>query len=162
MPGLAHDRVRALLRSALWLALGAWIGAFLLCGAVVVPAAFEGVAEPARAAAVVGRVLGPLQLAGIVVGIALAALGGALGRGRIAVALPLALAACCAANHFVVSPAVAAIDLADPAAGAGAGARFARLHQVSVALFLAASAGAVALGVLHLARELREERPGET
>jgi len=161
VPHLASDRIRAALRIALWLALGGWIGALLLSGGFVVPAAFTSGAEPAIAARLVGRVLGPLHLAGIVLGLALAALGGALGRGRLAVGLALALVACCVVNHFVVSPAVAAIDLTDPAAGAaGAGARFANLHRLSVALFFAVAAGAIALAVIHVVQELREDRPG--
>lgn len=156
MPDPAR-RSRVLARVLLWTALGAWLGALLLCGAVVVRAAFEVLPDPALAGRLVGRVLGPLQLAGIVLGALLAALGGALGRGRLAVALPLALAALCAANHFAVAPAVAAIDLADPAAGADAGARFASLHQLSVGLYLATGVGALLLGALHGVHELREE-----
>jgi hypothetical protein len=122
--------------------------------------AFEVVPDPDVAGQLVGRVLGPLQVAGIVVGLGLAALGGWLGRGPLAVGLPTLLALLCAANHFGVAPAVAAIDLADPAAGAGDGARFARLHQLSVWLYLATAGGALVLAALHAARELREEAPG--
>lgn len=147
-------------RIALWLLLGGWIGALVLCGGVVARAAFEVVPQPAVAAHLVGRVLGPLQLAGIVLGVGLAVLGGALRRGWLAVALPLALAVCCALNQFGVMPAVASIDLTDPAAAVGSGARFARLHRVSVGLFLATLAGAILLSALHVARELREAPPG--
>jgi hypothetical protein len=160
VPGLAHHRVRTLQRIALWIGLGGWIGALLLCGGVVVGAAFQEVGDPQVAARLVGRVLGPVQLAGIALGVALSALGGAMGRGRIAVALPLLLAGLCAVNHFGVSPAVAAIDLGDPAAGPGAGLRFARLHQLSVGLFVAVAIGTILLALMHVARELREDRPG--
>lgn len=160
MAGPASHRARALQRIALWLALGGWIGALLLCGGVVVGAAFELVPDPGVAAALVGRVLGPVQLAGIGLGLGLAALGGALGRGGLAVALPILLAALCAANHFGVSPAVAAIDLADPAAGPDAGLRFARLHRLSVGLFVAVAVGTLLLAALHAARELRQGGPG--
>lgn len=159
MPGPARLRLHPALRILAWLLLGGWIGALLLCGAVVVPAAFQVSPEPRLAAHLVGRVLGPLQVAGMALGVALSALGGASGRGRWAVVLPLVLAACCAANHFAVSPAIAAIDLADPAAAPGAGVRFARLHQLSVGLFLATAGGAVLLAVLHATQELRGERP---
>ena len=160
MVGPAPRRARALERIVLWLALGGWIGALLLCGGVVVGAAFELVPDPGVAATLVGRVLGPLQVAGVGIGLGLAALGGTLGRGRLAVALPVLLAALCAANHFGVSPAVAAIDLADPAAGPDAGLRFARLHRLSVALFVGVAVGTLLLAALHAARELREEGPG--
>jgi hypothetical protein len=159
VPGPARHRARVLGRVLLWTALGGWLGALLLCGAVVARAAFEVVPDARVAGHLVGRVLGPLQLAGIGLGMLLAALGGSLRRGWLAIALPVLLAAFCAANHFGVAPAVAAIDLADPAAGAGAGVRFARLHQLSVGLYLATGLGLLLLAALHAARELREERP---
>jgi hypothetical protein len=159
VPGPASRRVRVLGRVLLWTALGGWLGALLLCGAVVVRAAFEVVPDSDVAGDLVGRVLAPLQLAGIALGVGLAALGGILGRGRLAVALPLALAALCAANQFGVAPAVAAIDLSDPAAGPDAGARFALLHQLSMGLFVATAAGALLLAALHAAIELREDAP---
>jgi hypothetical protein len=162
MPGPARQRARVLARVLLWTALGGWLGALLLCGGVVVRAAFELVPDPRLAAHLVGRVLGPLQLAGIFLGLLLSALGGALGRGRLAVGLPLALAALCGANHFLVAPAVAAIDLTDPALGADAGARFARLHQLSVGLYLATAIGALLLGALHVVHELGEEARKKT
>jgi hypothetical protein len=159
VPAAARRPVQILGRILLWAILGGWIGALLLCGAVVVRAAFEVVPDPRLAGHLVGRVLAPLQLAGIGLGLGLAALGGSLGRGRLAVLLPLVLVALCAANHFGISPAVAAIDLADPAAAPDAGARFARLHQLSVALFVATALGALVLAALHAAIELREESP---
>jgi len=150
---------RVLGRVLLWLALGGWLGALLLCGAVVVRVAFEVVPDSEIAGHLVGRVLRPLQLTGIGLGLLLTALGGWLRRGWPAVLLPLALAGLCAANQLWVAPAVAAIDLTDPATGADAAARFARFHKLSVWLYLATSLGAVALAVLHGVAEVREERP---
>lgn len=146
-------------RVLLWTALGGWLGALLLCGAVVVRVAFEVVPDSEIAGRLVGRVLGPLQLTGMGLGVLLAALGGWLRRGWPTVLLPLALAGLCAANQLWVAPAVAAIDLTDPATGAEAAARFARFHQLSVWLYMATSLGALGLAVLHGAAELREERP---
>ncbi len=132
----------------------------LLFGAVVARAAFVAVPDPGTAAQLIGRVLGPLQLGGIGVALALSALGGLLGRGRAAIIVPLLLGSLCAINHFGVSPAVAAIDLADPALAATAGVRFARLHQLSVWLFGATAFGALALAALHARCELRHEVRG--
>lgn len=160
MPAPAHGRARALQQIVLWLALGGWIGALLLCVGVVIRAAFELVPQPVAAAHVVGRVLGSLQLTGMALGVGLAALGGTLRRGRLVVALPLLLAILCAVNQFGVMPAVAAIDLTDPAAGPGAGARFALLHRASVSLFTATLVGAIALAALHAVRELGEAPHG--
>ncbi len=148
---------RILARILLWLLLGGWIGAMLLFGAVVARAAFIAIPDPGIAAHLIGRVLGPLQLSGIGIALVLSALGGFLGRGRSVVAVPLSLGVLCAINHFGVSPAVAAIDLADPALAATAGARFARLHQLSVWLFGATAVGALVLAALHGRRELRQD-----
>lgn len=158
MAGRAHDGFRRLQGIAVWLGLGGWIGVLVLCGGLVARAAFQEIGDPHVAARFVGRVVGAVQLTGIFLGLALATLGGTLRRGRLAVALPLVLVALCAANQFWVSPAVAAIDLTDPAAAAGAGMRFARLHELSVGMFTAVTIGAVVLVLLHLVRELREDR----
>ncbi len=151
---------RIFARIALWLLLGGWIGAMLLFGAVVARAAFVAVPDPGIAADLIGRVLGPLQLTGMVLALALAALGGSLERGRAALVLPLLLGALCAINHFAVSPAVAAIDLADPGLASAAANRFARLHRLSVWLFGATAIGALALAGLHARQELRHRAPG--
>lgn len=131
----------------------------MLFGAVVARAAFVAVPDPGIAAHLIGRVLGPLQLSGIVLSLAISALGGLLGRGRAVVAFPLLLGVLCAVNHFGVSPAVAAIDLADPALAGSAGARFAVLHRLSVWLFGATAVGALALAALHTRHELRQDAP---
>jgi hypothetical protein len=146
-----------LLRPLLWALLGGWIGAMALFGGVLARAAFE-VAPPETAGRLVGRVLGPLLLGGAAAGITLAALGGILRRGAIAVALPLLLVAACLLSHFWVSPAVAAIQLGDPGAGPDAGVRFARLHALSMGLFLGTALGLVLLAVLHAWHEHRESR----
>jgi sirohydrochlorin ferrochelatase len=131
----------------------------LLFGAVVARAAFEVIPSPEVAGHLVGHVLGPLQLAGAGAGVALAALGGSLHRGRIAVILPLLLAVACLVNHFGVSPAVAEIRLAriaDSGSDPGLAQRFARLHFLSVSLFMVTAAGALALAVVHALAEARE------
>jgi sirohydrochlorin ferrochelatase len=150
---------RAVLRPVLWIALGAWLGAMLFFGAVVARATFEVIPSADLAGQLVGRVLAPLQLGGAAVGIALSALGGALGRGRVAVLLPLLLALVCLVNHFGVTPAVAEIRLgrlADAGADPGMAQRFARLHLLSVSLFMVTASGAVLLAVVHALAEARE------
>ncbi|HTY16915.1 MAG TPA: DUF4149 domain-containing protein [Myxococcota bacterium] len=150
---------RAVLRPALWIALGAWLGAMLLFGAVVARATFEVIPDADLAGRLIGRVLGPLQLGGAVIGFALSALGGALGRGRIAVVLPLVLALVCLVNHFGVTPAVAEIRLArlgEAGANPQMALSFSRLHFLSVSLFMLTAAGAIALAVVHARAEARE------
>jgi len=135
----------------------------LLFGAVVARAAFEVIPSPEVAGHLVGRILGPLQLGGAGIGVALAALGGALHRGRLAVILPLLLAALCLVNHFGVSPAVAEIRLAriaESGSDPGLAERFARLHFLSVSLFMTTAAGALALAVIHGLAEAGEPSGG--
>jgi hypothetical protein len=137
--------------------LGAWFGAQALFGLLAL-SAFEAGVGPELAARVVARVLGPLELGGAAAGLALALMGGALRRGRVAVGLPLLLAVLCLTSHFGVSPALAEIRLGSPDSPADAGLRFAQLHRLSVGLYLAAVAGVLALGLLHARREC--ELPG--
>lgn len=138
--------------------LGAWAGALLLFGGVLVRTVFVTVPQPEVAGELVGRILGPLQLAGAGAGVILATLGGALRRGALVVVLPLLLSGACLVNHYGVSPAVARIELADPAADPDAGVRFARLHRLSVVLFSTVAGGVLLLGVAHGLQELREGR----
>lgn len=148
MPPSAHRR--AALRALLWSILGAWLALMLFVGSVVAPAAFRVLPSPELAGDLVGRVLGPVHGFGAVAGVALAALGVALGRGRLAVGLPLLLSALCLLNHFGVSPAVAEIRFDDLQPGDAE--RFRRLHQLSVGLFVAVGAGVIALVGLHARR----------
>lgn len=150
-------RTHVSLRILLWLLLGGWLGAMLLFAGGIARATFATVPDPSLAAKVVGLVLGRLEVSGMVLALVLSALGGALGRGRVAVVLPLLIGAICALNHYAVSPAVAAIDLTAPDLPAGAGARFAFLHRASVWLFGAALVGGLALAALHAVLELRRE-----
>lgn len=151
----APARSSSLLLPLLWSLLGAWLGGLALFG-LLARAAFSVGASPEVAGHVVGRVLGPLELAGAAAGLALALLGAALGRGGLAVGVPLLLAALCLVSHFGVSPRLAEIRLGSPDAPEDAGQRFARLHQLSVALYAATVLGVSALALIHGRREARE------
>jgi hypothetical protein len=145
------------LRPLLWLVLGTWLGAMALFAADVAPAAFRVLPSPDLAGALVGAVLGGLQLAGAAAGALLAVLALALGRGPLAIALPLALAGLSLANHLGVTPAIDAIRLAGPNALADPilARRFAHLHHLSVLLFGTTMAGLLALAALHAHAEAR-------
>jgi hypothetical protein len=138
--------------------LAAWLGAAALAAAVVAPAAFAVLPTRALAGALVGRVLPPLFVAGVVVGVAAAALqwGGGPARGA-RVALPLVIALTCAVAQLGVAPRIArvrgeigpsveALAPTDPRRR-----EFGRLHGVSVALLglagLAAIGAVVATGL---------------
>jgi len=143
------------LRVALWWILGAWFGALLLFAFVVAPNAF--VILPAELAGqLVSPVLGSMQLYGIAAGLALAGLAGTTGRGKLLVALPLALALLCAISHFGVTPGIAAVrpSALGPESGEQAAARFALLHRASMLLYAAVGLGVGLLTVLHARADL--------
>jgi hypothetical protein len=139
--------------------LAAWLGAAALAAAVVAPAAFAVLPTRALAGALVGRVLPPLFVAGVVAGVAVAALQWSLPaphRG-LRVALPLVVALACAAAQFGVGPRIARVRAEiGPSVDALAPTdprrrEFGRLHGVSVAMLgaggLAAAAALAAAGL---------------
>lgn len=137
------------MRSLLWLWLGVLIGTMGFFGALT-RVVFEVVPQPEIAGLLVRRTLGPTLAIGSVSGLALAALGAALRRGWVVVALPLVISIACIVNQFGVSRAVAEIQLNDPALAPGMAARFGMLHQLSVWLFMTAAAIAVLMAAIHL------------
>jgi hypothetical protein len=152
VPSPARVRPR-LLRGLLFSTLGAWIGALSFFVGLA-HAAFQVVPDPAAAAHLVGRLLAPLEFGGTAAGLIVAALGGVLGRGRIVVALGLAVAATCLVNQVGVVPLLSRIHLGD--ATAGTGLRFSHLHSLSMALFGATFLGVLLLWGLHLRAEWME------
>jgi hypothetical protein len=146
---------RPWLRALLWLALGIWIGAMGLFGAMT-RVAFEVIPTPEIAGHLVSRLLEPLLMTGAVLAAGLAGLGAALGRGRLAIGVPLLLAMTCLVNQFGVSRAVAEIHLADPGLAPGLAARFAALHQLSVWLFIGTGLGALLLAAIHARIDVSE------
>lgn len=143
------------LRSALWLALGVWIGAWTLFGAVVAPTAFRVLPTTEMAGALVGPMLRALHLYGACAGVALALLARALGRGPLCVGLPFLLAALCLYSEFGITAEISEIrDLAfGPEGSAKASARFQSLHRRSVAVFASVGVGALVLLGLHARAE---------
>jgi hypothetical protein len=156
--GIERTGWELLLRSALWLTLGTWIGAWLLFGAVVAPTAFRVLPSTAVAGSLIGPVLEALHLYGAGSGALLALLAVILGRGPLLVGLPLLMSAVCLYSHFGVSAELSEIrDLAFGAGGAPEfAARFTRLHRVSLGLFLGLGVAAVGLLVLHSRADIGE------
>ena len=159
------------------LLLAAWLGAAVLAAAVVAPAAFAVLPTRTLAGALVGRVLPPLSVSGIAVGVLAAA---AAWRDRAAtppdaryalarLVLGVLVVAACSAAQLVVAPRIAAVraeigpsiealERGDPRRAA-----FGRLHGLSVAALgvaMLAGAAAVALGALPGSR--RAEAPGSS
>ncbi len=137
------------LRSGLWLLLGSWIGGWLLFGLVVAPTVFR--VAPEAAGQLIGPVLASLHGYGALAGLALAGLAWALGRGGLCVALPVGMALACLGSEWIVTPAIdEARGLAFGAGGSELAAlRFRRLHQISVAIYLAVGLAALGLLALH-------------
>jgi hypothetical protein len=158
--GGGSDLGAAALRAALWLLLGGWVGSWGAFAMLVAPAAFRVLPTP-LAGELVSPVLAALHLGGAGAGLALALLGRVLGRGRVAIALPLLLSALCLISHFGVTPQIA--ELREAAFGAtgseAVAARFQRLHGLSMLLFSAVLAGALVLVGLHARADVRA-RPG--
>ena len=144
------------LRSCLWLLLGSWIGAWLLFAFGVSITAFQ-VLAPDQAGRVVGPLLSGLHLYGAGAGVGLALLAWALRRGPLTIALPLAAGALCAVSQLAVTPEIASLrQLAlGPEGDLASAARFAHLHQLSMLLFSAVGAAAIALVPLHVRADLR-------
>jgi len=156
--GIERRGWELLLRSALWLTLGSWVGAWLLFGAVVAPTAFRVLASTEVAVSLVGPVLEALHLYGAAGGALLALLAILLGRGPLLVGLPLLMSAVCLYSHFGVSAELSEIrHLAFGTDGAPEfAARFTRLHRVSLGLFTGLGAAAVGLLVLHSRADIGE------
>ncbi len=143
-----------LLRPALWVVLGAWIGALVFFGIGVAPALLTHAPSP-LAGELVRATLAALDWSGVVAGLALAVLGALLARGRVATALPLILVLLCLASQLWVAPAIAAVrpTAAENLGREGLATRFRTLHRVSVSLYAATGLGALALVVVHAKRE---------
>jgi hypothetical protein len=138
--------------------MASWIGAALLAVGVVAPGAFAVLPSRTMAGAMVGRVLPTLFVAGIVVGLSVAAMVGQLGasgarRGATVAALVAALA--CATAQFVVTPKLDRLraEIGGPvdalAAGDARRVAFGVFHGYNVAgLAVAMVGGAVCLSYL--------------
>ncbi len=150
----------AFVRSALWISLGSWIGAWGFFAFVVSRVAFQLLPGDV-AGDLAGRLLGTLHYGGAGAAVVAAAAAYLLGRRGILVLLPLILAALCLASELWLSPAVAA--LRPSAVGAAATEEssrlFARLHALSLGLFLAIHLASILLLVLHVRRDGRPAPP---
>jgi hypothetical protein len=160
MAGAPGALAGALVRAALWLLLGGWLGAWTLFALGVAPVVFRVL--PSRSAgAVVGPVLSALHLYGAFAGAGLAALALRLRRGRVAVLLPLAMAALCLASELAVTPAIDRLrELAfGPGGSAEDAGRFWQLHGLSMGLFATVGGLGLVLAGLHARADARAASP---
>jgi len=139
------------LRSCLWLVLGVWLGAWMLFAVGVAPIAFRVLPSTEVAGSLVSPLLRGLHLYGMAAGLTLAGIAAGLGRGRLLVMLPVALAGLCAVSEFWVTAAISLVrpEAFGPGATADAAARFSSLHITSRTLYFFVLVGLVALTMLH-------------
>lgn len=142
------------------LAWAAWLGAALLTVAVVAPGAFAVLPSRSLAGTMVGRVLPVVLVAGMLIGVAVAALVGVGPGRRVPSITALCAAAACAVSHFLVDPRIAQLraEIGGPvdalAADDARRVAFGLLHGYSVGgLGVAMLAATLSLAfTLHLAR----------
>ena len=149
-------------RLAVIVLLAAWLGATLIVGAVVAPAAFAVLPTRTLAGALVGRVLPPLFWSGAAIGVGAAVMAWRSQRIPALVAALVIVAATVAAQ-LIVAPRIEAVraSVEGPidALPRGDSRRlaFGRLHGASVALL--GLAGAAALVTLLLTARAAPEAP---
>lgn len=153
---------QTVMRTALWLAMGTWVGSWSFFAFVVSRIAFQMLPGDV-AGDLAGSLLAILHFSGAAAALIAAAAATALGRRGLAVGLPVLLAIICLASELWLSPEVAAVR--PSALGAANTAetqqQFRLLHRLSLGLFLAthlASIGLVGLFARLDARELAELR----
>ena len=131
--------------------LSLWLGAALVVGAVVAPAAFAVLPTRTLAGALVGRVLPALFWSGAAVGLLVAMLGRDRGASRRRL-LGVAVTVACLVAQLVVAPRIARVraDVAEPidrlSREDARRVAFGRLHMASVALL--GVAGLAGVGAL--------------
>jgi hypothetical protein len=129
--------------------LGAWLGAALLFAVAVAPASFQVLPTRALAGALVGRVLPPLQVAGMVVAVISLLLTWSIGGNVLQRASLIAVAVLSAVAQFLIDPRIERIreraaDRFDALAPTDPiRATFGRLHAASVACLGAAMLASV-------------------
>ena len=129
---------QTVLRTALWLALGGWVGAWAFFAFVVSRLAFQ-VLPGDVAGDLAGALLATLHYGGAAAAFVVAGASVALGRRGWVVALPVVLGLLCLGSEIFLSPEVAAVRPSTLGAEntAETQQRFRILHAVSLGLFMA-------------------------
>ena len=134
-------------RVGLWLCLSAWVGSWLCFALVVAPLAFRVLPSTEVAGTLVSPALAWLHRSGAVAALVVAGLAAALGRGKLAVGLPLLLALLTLVSEFGVTPELAALreGAFGQAGNLEAASAYRRLHGLSMSLFTVVLLGALFL-----------------
>lgn len=153
---------RTVLRSALWLALGGWVGSWAFFAFVVSRLAFQML--PGNVAGdLAGVLLGVLHFGGAIAAFVVAGAHVALGRRGWVVGLPVVLGLVCLASEIWLSPEVAAVRPSSLGADntSETQQRFGTLHAVSLGLFMAIHLASIALVWLSARLDSLDARAGE-
>ena len=153
---------QAVLRTALWLSIGGWVGAWAFFAFVVSRLAFQ-VLPGDVAGDLAGVLLAFLHWGGALAAFVAAAAAVPLGRRGWLVGLPVALGVICLGSEFFLSPAVAAVRPSTLGAAhtAETQQQFRVLHAVSLGLFMAVHAASYALVWGHARRDAADVRQAE-
>ncbi|MHA7836471.1 MAG: DUF4149 domain-containing protein [bacterium] len=146
-------------RTTLWLSLGGWVGSWAFFAFVVSRVAFR-ILPGDVAGDLAGRLLETLHFGGAALALAAAGSAWLLGRRGLLIGLPVVFAAVFAASELWLSPTIPPVppNATGEAASEASSLRFARLHALSLGLFLAVHLASIGLVVLHARRDVRLER----
>jgi len=150
---------QSVLRTALWLSLGTWVGSWGFFAFVVSRIAFQ-VLPGDVAGDLAGSLLTILHFGGAVAALVAAGAAIALGRRGWVVGLPVALAIVCLSSEIWLGPEVAAVRPSTLGAQSTVetGQRFRLLHGISLGLFMIVHLASVLLIVLHARLDARMAR----
>lgn len=147
---MTSENRQGLLRTTLWISLGAWVGSWGFFAFVVSRVVFR-VLPGNVAGDLASTLLTDLHLGGAAAALVAAGSAAALGRRGVFVALPVGLALISMMSEIWLSPEIAAVR---PSAIGAAGtaltaARFSHLHRLSLGLFLGVHLASIVLIALH-------------
>ena len=150
---------QTVMRTALWLALGGWVGAWGFFAFVVSRLAFQ-VLPGDVAGDLAGALLSILHYGGAIAAFVVAGANVGLGRRGWLVGLPVGLGLLCLGSEWLLSPEVAAVR---PTALGAANTmetqqRFRVLHAASLGLFMAVHLASLVLVWGHARLDTREAR----
>ena len=150
-------RSQFVLRSALWLSLGTWVGSWGFFAFVVSRIAFR-VLPGDVAGDLAGLLLTPLHYWGAAAGLIAAGAAIGLGRRGMAVIAPVGLALICLVSELWLSPELAAVRPSTLGAQSSAEMqqRFGMLHRLSLGLFVAVHFVSIILVGVHARLDARE------
>jgi hypothetical protein len=150
---------QTVLRTALWLSLGLWVGSWAFFAFVVSRIAFQ-ILPGNVAGDLAGSLLEILHFGGAVAALVAAGAAVALGRRGLLVGLPVVLALICLFSELWLSPQVELVrpSVLGAASTVVTAERFRIYHGLSLGLFMGVHFASILLVVLHARRDARDAR----